>query len=419
MGKLAQTTNKYTIYAHFEADGTVEKPDVIGAVFGQTEGLLGSELDLRELQQTGRIGRIDVDIQMRAGKALGTIIIPSSLDASETSIIAAAIETIERIGPCNARVGVEKVEDVRIEKRRYVIERAKEIMTRINEELPELVEITEEIKEAVRVANIVNYQGMPAGPQVATSDSVIICEGRADVVNLLRCGIKNVIAIEGTSVPPQLARLAKEKETTAFLDGDRGGDLILKELMAVADMDYVTRAPEGKEVEELTKKEVFKALRERIPADAAKADLSSKGFAVEKIAEKRNNNIAAAAATAESAKETAAEAPVSPATTPRKRKIDIEPEAAASYKTIMENLVGTRAAYILNEKNEPLAKVPLKEVFSALKELPAAALLIDGEVDQKLVNFAANRGLKNVIGMKTGARLRIPEGIVVASARDL
>src|SRR3989344_5762995 len=248
MGKLAQVSSKYTIYASFEADGTVEKPDVIGAVFGQTEGLLGSELDLRELQQTGRIGRVDVDIQNRNGKASGTIIIPSSLDASETAIIAAA----------------------------------KEIMSRISEDVPETAEITEEIKESVRVASVVNYNGMPAGPQVATADAIVICEGRADVVNLLRCGMKNVVAIEGTSVPPQLARLAREKETTAFLDGDRGGDLILKELMAVADIDFVARAPTGQEVEELTKKEIFKALRERIPSDKAMADLDLKGMKVEK-----------------------------------------------------------------------------------------------------------------------------------------
>lgn len=417
MGKLAQTTNKYTIYAHFEADGTVEKPDIIGAVFGQTEGLLGSELDLRELQQTGRIGRVDVDIQMRNGKANGTIIIPSSLDASETAIIAAAVETIERIGPCNARVGIEKVEDVRVEKRRYVIDRAKEIMSRISEDVPETAEITEEIKESVRVASVVNYNGMPAGPQVVSADAIIICEGRADVINLLRCGMKNVIAIEGTSVPPQLARLAREKETTAFLDGDRGGDLILKELMAVADIDFVARAPTGQEVEELTKKEIFKALRERIPSDKAMADLAEKGMKVEKriVAPKP----AEVEMKAETMEPEAPEEPIAEKPRTRKKKLDIESDRATAFKTMMENLTGTRAAYLLNEENEPLAKVPLREVFNALKELPTAALLIDGEVDQKLLNFAANRGVKCIVGTKTVPRMRAPEGIMVVAAGDL
>ena len=418
MGKLAQVTSKYTIYASFEADGTVEKPDVIGAVFGQTEGLLGSELDLRELQQTGRIGRVDVDIQNRNGKASGTIIIPSSLDASETAIIAAAIETIERIGPCNARVGLDKVEDTRVEKRKYVIDRAKEIMSRISEDVPETAEITEEIKESVRVASVVNYNGMPAGPQVATADAIVICEGRADVVNLLRCGMKNVIAIEGTSVPPQLARLAREKETTAFLDGDRGGDLILKELMAVADIDFVARAPTGQEVEELTKKEIFKALRERIPSDKAMADLDLKGMKVEKRIVKAEPKMEAK----EMPVEIPEPQPETPAEKPRavrKRKLDIESERAGAFKTMMESLVGTRAAYLLNESDEPLAKVPVREVFNAMKELPTGAVLVDGEVDQKLVNFAANRGVKWVVGTKLGARIRPPEGISVASAGDL
>ena len=46
--------------ANFEIEGVVEKPDVIGAVFGQTEGLFGPELELRELQKSGRIGRIEI-----------------------------------------------------------------------------------------------------------------------------------------------------------------------------------------------------------------------------------------------------------------------------------------------------------------------------------------------------------------------
>ena len=259
---------------------------------------------------------------------------------------------------------------------------------------------------------------MPAGPQVATADAIVICEGRADVVNLLRCGMKNVIAIEGTSVPPQLARLAREKETTAFLDGDRGGDLILKELMAVADIDFVARAPTGQEVEELTKKEIFKALRERIPSDKAMADLDLKGMKVEKRIVKAEPKMEAK----EMPVEIPEPQPETPAEKPRavrKRKLDIESERAGAFKTMMENLVGTRAAYLLNESDEPLAKVPVREVFNAMKELPTGAVLVDGEVDQKLVNFAANRGVKWVVGTKLGARIRPPEGISVASAGDL
>ena len=61
------STTKYIINAQFEVDGVVEKPDVVGAIFGQTEGLLGEDLDLRELQKTGRIGRIDISVKSRNG----------------------------------------------------------------------------------------------------------------------------------------------------------------------------------------------------------------------------------------------------------------------------------------------------------------------------------------------------------------
>ena len=92
-------TVKYVISANFEVEGVVEKPDVIGAVFGQTEGLFGSELDLRELQKTGRIGRIEIQLKSQKDKTKGKIIIPTSLDRVSTAIIAASIESIERIFP--------------------------------------------------------------------------------------------------------------------------------------------------------------------------------------------------------------------------------------------------------------------------------------------------------------------------------
>ncbi|MEM5814789.1 MAG: DNA primase DnaG [Candidatus Aenigmatarchaeota archaeon] len=409
MGKLAQAASKYTIVAAFEADGTVEKPDVIGAVFGQTEGLLGPDMDLRELQRTGRIGRIDVDMKIKGGKASGTIVIPSSMDSSETALIAAAVETIERVGPCNARLAIEKVEDVRAEKRKYVIERAKQLLARIFEEgAPEAAEITEQIKEAVRKGEVTDYHGFPAGPEAVNSDSLIIVEGRADVVNLLRCGIKNTVAIEGTSVPPAIAELSRKKETTAFLDGDRGGDLILKELAAVGEIDFVARAPTGKEVEELTKKEIFKALRERVPLTESKVE----GTAGE-IREAQEAREARAREMTEEAEEISRREE-----RPRKERRG-DHEKAELFRTLLNELTGTRAAYLLDESGNPQGKVPVREMFNALKELSADALVFDGEVDQKLVNFAASRGVHWLVGMKASPRIRVPENMYVVVLADL
>jgi len=265
LAKLAQSTIKYLIEAEFTTDGVVEKPDVIGAIFGQTEGLLGQDLDLRELQRTGRVGRIDVDLFSEEGRTNGKISVPSSLDSSETSLIAASLETIERIGPSNSQVKIVDVKDVRNIKRELVMERAKDILQKlVSEQLPTSDEITDMIKENVRTAQIEEYEGIPAGPGVKNSDEIFVVEGRADVLNLLKNGITNVIAIEGTSIPETIVALSKEKLVTIFVDGDRGGDLIIKEMLQTVEVDYIAKTPEGKEVEELSKKEIYKSLRDRV-----------------------------------------------------------------------------------------------------------------------------------------------------------
>ena len=257
MGKISPVSSKYIVHSTIVIEGVVDRPDVIGAIFGQTEGLLGADLELREMQRSGRIGRIEVNADTRSGKTQGEIIIPSSLDKAETAIVGAALEIIQRIGPCNAKIRVTNIEDVRISKRKFVIERAKELLKQLQDTtMPDSQELADEVASSVRVMEIVEYgkDRLPAGPAVDDSDEVIVVEGRADVINLLKHGIKNSIAINGTSVPQTVIELSRKKELIAFVDGDRGGDLILKELLTVSDIDFVTKAPDGKEVEEITKK---------------------------------------------------------------------------------------------------------------------------------------------------------------------
>jgi len=275
MGKISPVSAKYIVHAQIQIDGVVERPDVIGAVFGQTEGLLGSELELRELQRSGRIGRIEVKSETRTGKTYGTIIIPSSLDKAETAIMAAALETIQRIGPCESKVKVEKIEDVRISKRNFVIDRAKSLLKELTDSvLPDSQEITDEVAYSVRMMEIKEYgkDRLAAGPNIDDSDEIIVVEGRADVLNLLKHGIKNVIALNGTSVPNTIVDLCKRKVVTLFVDGDRGGSLIVKEMSNVTEVDHVCKAPDGKEVEEITKKEIHKALRNRITLEQFKLE---------------------------------------------------------------------------------------------------------------------------------------------------
>ena len=264
-------TTKYMVKAKITADGIIEKPDVVGAIFGQTEGLLGDELDLRDLQKSGRIGRIEVEVVSKGGKSEGIIYMSSSLDQVETVILASALETVDRVGPCKAGIRVLGIEDVRVTKREKVVERAKELLNElIKQSKGSSYDLMDSVRQSVQIEEITSYgkDRCPAGPDVKNSDTpIIIVEGRSDVLNLLKAGIKNAIAVEGTNIPKTVQDLSRERVATAFVDGDRGGELILRELFQVAEVDFIARAPRAHEVEELTSKQIIKCLRNKIPGD--------------------------------------------------------------------------------------------------------------------------------------------------------
>ena len=269
MAKISPTSIKYSIVAEFAADGPFQKPDVIGALFGQTEGLLGSDMELRELQKEGKIGRIEVELTTEGGKTTGEIIIPTALDKTETTIIAAALETIDKIGPTDAKIVIKSIDDVRGGKRDYIMERAKALLAGISNEGMDSTEMGTELRESSRVAKVTSYgpESLAAGPDVDSSKEVIVVEGRADVMTMLKYGIKNVIGMQGTRFPQTIAVLGETKELTLFVDGDRGGKLIAQNVFDNAKVVYIAQAPDGKEVEELSQKELLQALRKKVAAN--------------------------------------------------------------------------------------------------------------------------------------------------------
>ncbi|MBW3003196.1 DNA primase [Candidatus Woesearchaeota archaeon] len=399
MGKISPVSAKYIIHANINIEGVVDRPDVIGAIFGQTEGLLGSDLELRELQRSGRIGRIEVNVETRSGKTNGSIVIPSSLDKAETSIVGAALEVIQRIGPCNAKIAVENIEDVRISKRAFVIERAKELLKKMMDGvIPDSQEIADEVAHSVRVMEIKEYgkDRLPAGPAVEESDEIIIVEGRADVINLLKHGIKNGIAINGTSVPQTIVELCKQKIVTVFVDGDRGGDLNIKELLQVAEVDFITKAPDGKEVEELTKKEIHKSIRSKVSAEQMKLEISDN-----KQEQKKKQPL----------QQQYSNRPQRPQPTnfnnrrPQYSQSRLSTEQKTSFKNMLEDLIGTRGAYILDENQNILGKVPVTELATTLKGLTGVhAVVFDGSIDRILVQTAERINVKYAVAMDAKVR---------------
>ncbi|HMK46842.1 MAG TPA: DNA primase DnaG [Methanocella sp.] len=460
-------TTKYVIHAHISAEGVVERPDVVGAVFGQTEGLLGADLDLRELQKTGRIGRIEVNITSKYGKSSGNILIPSSLDKVETSILAAALETIDRVGPCISKITVTKIEDVRSSKRKQIIDRAKHILTDMfDNSVPESQEITDAVKAAVRVEEVTFIDNLPAGPNVLDSDAILVVEGRADVLNLLKFGIKNAIAVEGTNVPQLVAELSKKKTVTVFTDGDRGGELILKELLQVADVDYVARAPDGKGVEELTQKEIVKSLRSKVPVEQVievpqgrrRSKLAAQAQEKQQAAEAAQRTEAQAALAQQPAKEReypqreyqhreypqreSRERSESRGDMPRRKSLRRSEERSerserserrdyresreqqapsrkekepTEFDGIMKELSGTLSARLLDTNKNVIATVAVRDLANTLKESngDVKSVVFDGVITQRMLDIAAEKNLETLVGVKMGSVVKQPANLKV------
>lgn len=270
MAKTYIETIKYMIVADFEVNGLVERPDVIGAIFGQSEGLLGANLDIKELQQNGKIGRIEIEYNQNQNKVKGVLKLPCSISMVETAIIAASIETIEKVGPCDAFFKIRQIEDTRGLKRQQIKDRAIELLGKLmQDEIPDTRELMEEIMDTFKTKDIISYgpEKLAAGPTIDSSKELVIVEGRADVLTLLRYGFTNAIATGGARIPKSLYDISKNKTVTIFLDGDHGGDIQQQQLLKSIKVDFIARAPDGKEVEELTQKEINQALRRKIKSN--------------------------------------------------------------------------------------------------------------------------------------------------------
>jgi DNA primase len=417
------STAKYVIRAKIDVDGVVDKPDVVGAVFGQTEGLLGEDLDLRELQRTGRIGRIQIAIKSQGGHSRGEIVIPVSLNKTATAILAAALETVDRVGPCTAKVTLEKVEDIRGAKRRKVVSRAISILKGWEEEIaPGALEITGAVTKG-RKGAIAKYgpDNLPAGPELAKSKEIIIVEGRADILNLMKCGINNTVAVEGTHIPKSIADLTRKrgKKIIAFLDGDRGGDLILRELMQVAKVDYIARAPEGKEVEELTRREILKALQTQIPADQALALVSRKPAERKKPpARKPKRELR----TRREERRPREDHDRSRYREPRRGMVPRKPviEVDEAYLGKIDEIKETFKAVIFDAKKKIVAECGVADLAKTLENIDSAeAIVFDGVVTQRLADLASTKKIKLLVGAAVADLDKRPLGLQIATFDDL
>lgn len=397
---------KYLIRAKIIVDGIVEKHDIIGALFGQTEGLLGNEFDLRVLQDKGRVGRIVVNTRTQGNKTIGEVLIPSNLDRVETALLAAMIETVDRVGPYDAELEVIEIQDLRLERIKKIIDRAVEILKAWSKEkTPDLKEVIRNIQEYLRAPEPLSYgpEGLPAGPDIDKAEAIVIVEGRADVINLLRYGYTNVIALGGARrVPETIKDLSSKKKTIILVDGDHGGDLILKEVLRTIKVDYVARAPPGKEVEELTGKEIEDVLNK---AQSIFNYLDERSKSGDKEAEiliqiqKKLHKL-----------------------TPEEQVIEETYSIPQSIIETAKGLQGTLESIIYSPEWTEIKRLPVRDLVQELESMEpgkAYAILMDGIVTQRLLNTASSKNIKLLIAARIGKIQYKPEDVVVLTYNEL
>ncbi|MGB2826244.1 MAG: DNA primase DnaG [Thermoplasmata archaeon] len=417
------STTKYLIQAKLSTDGIVEKPDIVGAIFGQTEGLLGEELDLRDLQKSGRIGRIEVEVTSNKGRSEGTVYVPSSLDQVETAILASSLETIDRVGPCKARIAIEKIEDVRVAKRNKIVDRAKQLLTELMKTSKTSGgDLTDSVRQTFQMEEVVHYgqERLPAGPNIDDADAIIVVEGRSDVLNLLKYGIKNVIAVEGTSIPKTVVELAKEKVVTAFVDGDRGGELIVRELIQIAEVDFIAKAPAGQEVEELTQKQMVKCLRNKIPSDqfAEMFNLTPGQYRNGEKTGKDRNSRGEHRGKPEDDRGRRRDQPSKAETKGGDKKLSPE---QSQLKEVLGKLSSTSKAVLLDAKGKTLKDVPVAKLADTLKveKSEVKFVVLDGIITQLILDLAVEKDITTVVGVKIGNIAKLPTKISILTKEDL
>ncbi len=370
---------KYHVKLSYNVDGLVERADIIGAIFGQTEGLLGPEMNLNELQRLSKIGRIEVNSRSTANTTTGEALLPMSTDIDTCALIAAAIESIDKVGPFDCKFKLDAIDDVRAAKKDDIVKRAKEIkQTWATKTVSEGDTMLKDVHEGTS-GEVTTYgpSKLHCGSGVFDSDWIILVEGRADIINLLRAGYDNALAIEGAKIDESIKDLCSSKDkVVAFLDGDRAGGFILKELKSVVNLDYELRADTDVEVEELTPQRIDEILRP--VADA----LSGK---------------------------------TAPATI---RNEDDKPIADLASK-IYPNLNETLEAIALDTDQKEIFKVPISELVTKLSSQSGIKyLVLDGIITQRLLESAKNVGIECVIGHRV-AKLTNPAGLTLKTFSEL
>ncbi|MBN2127675.1 MAG: DNA primase [Candidatus Diapherotrites archaeon] len=416
MAKTYLNTTKYLVKITFEVQGVVDKQDIIGAVFGQSEGLLGEEMDLKELQKNGKIGRIEVFPTTDKGVTAGELHLPSSLDAAQTALLAAAVESVDKVGPCEAKFVINSMEDTRSKKREEVKDRAKSLLSKfLTNTGSTATQLSEELRENARTLSIKTYgkEKLPAGPEIDSSDEIIVVEGRADVINLIKNSYGNVIAMNGSQIPQTIIDLSKAKTITLFIDGDRGGELNARKAISLGKFDFVAKAPDGKEVEELVRKEINQALAKKITVKEFMEEKRTPRTITTTRTPRTTSTLTRTPRTGFSSRtprtgfeprNSMRRPPIRGLRIPREPIERASPEEVLKFKPVLESLQGTLKAKIFNKEMKEIKEIQVRDLVNSLPEIKEAdSIVFDGIITKRLAEQAETQNISYLIGVKKGS----------------
>ena len=281
---------------------------------------------------------------------------------------------------------MEKIEDIREARRKIIIDRAKEILHKWTiESLPSVDEVYKEISDTMKVGKVEKYgpEDLPAGPGLDGAKEIIVVEGRADIINLMRCGLFNTVALEGAKVPESIKKLTKERNATALLDGDRGGDLIQKELLQVTNVKFIGRAPRGKEIEECNCKEILEAIENKVPISELTAKPQPQ--------------------------------PPQPKKAPERIKIEVPEQISQAAKSLQ----GTLEAILLNDKLEQVERLPVSQLAEKLQQVTGVdTVVFDGIITQRIVDIAGEKNIRRIIASRISEAVKPALNVELVTFQD-
>jgi DNA primase len=160
-------------------------------------------------------------------------------------------------------------------------------------------------------------------------------------------------------------------------------------------VDYIAATPEGRSVEDMTYKEIMKALHNKTPVEQQENALDKKEQETEtkRVVIQRKKTKAA------------------------KEEKEKTPNP---FKSQLEELEGTFKARLFDKEKKVLKETTVRDLAKELKETSenANSVVFDGVITQRIVDIAKEKELEYVVGIKIGDVVKMPASLKVLTSES-